>query len=272
MIPGITTIWRPLRTAAFRNITVSGSTCTKPFFVTSSRQINSTRELSQKPQFHLYHTTAPNFESKTVTTDKMAAKQSDHLEYNDHNTSGLPEHEKRKVHENRMDRPPYALAEGQKREDFKAIYTGSCFCEKVKFEISREKPLDAKFCHCPTCQRLHGAPFQWAAIFHKTDVLFTEGSDQLIYWNPGEKSQEYILPCKISCKNCRTPIMDEGRNMLLLYPTLVHFKDLKHKRLFYPSCHIFYSRRAVDMLDGLPKFSKHKDESELIPEKLEEES
>jgi hypothetical protein len=29
--------------------------------------------------------------------------------------------------------------------------------------------------------------------------------------------------------------MDEGRNMLLLYPTLVHFKDLKHKRLFYPT-------------------------------------
>ncbi|KAF8252930.1 hypothetical protein K440DRAFT_535001 [Wilcoxina mikolae CBS 423.85] len=172
-----------------------------------------------------------------------------------------------------MDRPPYSLPDNPEHQPFKALYTGSCFCEKVTFEISREKPLDAKFCHCPTCQRLHGAPFQWAAIFHKTDVHFTKGEDQLIYWNPGEKSQDYILPCKISCKHCRTPIMDEGRNMLLLYPTLVYFKDLKHKWLFYPtnSCHIFYSRRAIDIPDGLPKWEEHKDQSKLMPETLREE-
>jgi hypothetical protein len=37
------------------------------------------------------------------------------------------------------------------------------------------------------------------------------------------------------------------------------------------SCHIFYSRRCVDVVDGLPKFAKHKDESETIPETLKEE-
>ena len=25
-------------------------------------------------------------------------------------------------------------------------------------------PVDAKICHCPACQKLHGAPMQWAAI------------------------------------------------------------------------------------------------------------
>jgi hypothetical protein len=74
-----------------------------------------------------------------------------------------------------------------------------------------------------------------AAIFHKEDVHFTSGEEQLIYWNSGEQSQEYILPCKVSCKNCRTPIMDEGRNMLLLFPTLVHFKGVEQKRLFHPT-------------------------------------
>jgi hypothetical protein len=58
-----------------------------------------------------------------------------------------------------MDRPPYSLSDENK--DSKALYTGTCFCEKVKYEIFRDKPLDAKFCHCPTCQKLHGAPFQW---------------------------------------------------------------------------------------------------------------
>ncbi|KAF8541348.1 Mss4-like protein [Trichophaea hybrida] len=166
----------------------------------------------------------------------------------------MDEHNKRQVHKNRMNRPPYSLPVDPEHQPFQALYTGSCFCEKVMFEISREKPLDAKFCHCPTCQRLHGVPFQW-----------------LIYWNPEEKSQDYIIPCKISCKHCCTPIMDEGRNMLLLYPTLVYFKDLKHKWLFYPTCHIFYSRRAIDIPDSLPKWEEYKDQSKLMPETLREE-
>lgn len=73
------------------------------------------------------------------------------------------------MHENRMDRPPYKV-EGE----FKPIYKGACFCEKVTFEISRERPLEAKFCHCEGCQRLHGAPFQWVC-FPRPDVARGEG-------------------------------------------------------------------------------------------------
>jgi len=35
-------------------------------------------------------------------------------------------------------------------------------------------------------------------------------------------------------------------------------------------CHIFYSRRAVDVADGLPKFEKHKGEGDPMPETLKE--
>jgi len=35
------------------------------------------------------------------------------------------------------------------------------------------------------------------------------------------------------------------------------------------SAHIFYSQRALDVRNGLPKWSKYKDGSELIPETLE---
>lgn len=73
-----------------------------------------------------------------------------------------------------------------------------------------------------------------AAIFHKEDVRFTAGRENLVYWSPSEVSQEYILPCKVSCRTCRSPIMDEGRNMLLLFPTLVRFEDAKQRRLFQP--------------------------------------
>jgi len=50
-------------------------------------------------------------------------------------------------------RMPYKM---QPKTDFHAIYDASCHCGRVKYELSRKKPLDAKFCHCKTCQKLHG--------------------------------------------------------------------------------------------------------------------
>lgn len=50
---------------------------------------------------------------------------------------------------------PYKVHEGNK-EDFKAFYKGGCHCGRVKYELGRERPLRAKYCHCTTCQVLHG--------------------------------------------------------------------------------------------------------------------
>jgi hypothetical protein len=54
-------------------------------------------------------------------------------------------------------RAPYKIhkKEGD-NDDFRALYEGSCHCGRVKYQLSREKPLEAKFCHCATCQVLHG--------------------------------------------------------------------------------------------------------------------
>ena len=40
------------------------------------------------------------------------------------------------------------------------------------------------------------------------------------------------LPCKVSCAYCRTPIMDEGRNMILLFPTLIDFETPEDRKNF----------------------------------------
>ena len=48
---------------------------------------------------------------------------------------------------------PYKI---QEEGSFSPKYEASCHCGKVQFQLSREKPLDAKYCHCLTCQRLHG--------------------------------------------------------------------------------------------------------------------
>ena len=51
-------------------------------------------------------------------------------------------------------RAPYKVHDND--PNFKVRYRASCHCGKVKYQLSREKPLDAKYCHCRTCQKLHG--------------------------------------------------------------------------------------------------------------------
>ena len=51
-------------------------------------------------------------------------------------------------------RAPYKVHEND--ENFNARYRASCHCGKIKYQLSREKPLDSKYCHCTTCQKLHG--------------------------------------------------------------------------------------------------------------------
>lgn len=51
-------------------------------------------------------------------------------------------------------KPPYKLHEPN--EHFKARYEASCHCGKVKYQLSRQEPLDSKLCHCTTCQTQHG--------------------------------------------------------------------------------------------------------------------
>ena len=161
--------------------------------------------------------------------------------------------------------PEYASHEDK---GFHARYKATCFCGTVQYEVN-EDPVDAKICHCLTCQRLHGAPMQWAAIFHKHHVRFTVGLDSLVFYNAELNRPERILPCKVSCGRCGTPIADEGRRMWLAFPSLFDFgfeAGHPHKvpEAFRPTCHIFYGARVMDFRDDLPKWSGHKNHSRLL--------
>ena len=149
-------------------------------------------------------------------------------------------------------------------EDFVAKYRARCHCGAVSYEV-RDDPVDAKICHCRDCQTLHGAPMQWAAIFHKRDVRFSAGVDRLRFFNGALNLVERVLPCKVSCSVCGTPIADEGRNMWLAFPTLFDFgTPPRVPYAFRPSCHIFYVMRVADVVDDLPKWSGHKGRSTLL--------
>lgn len=143
-------------------------------------------------------------------------------------------------------------------------YHARCFCGAVRYRVLAD-PVDAKICHCGTCRSLHGAPMQWAAIFHKRDVRFTAGESRLRFFHSETGRTQRILPCKVSCALCGTPIADDGRRMWLAFPTLFDFGNPPQVPApFRPSCHIFYGQRVLDVNDGLPKWSGHKDASTLL--------
>ncbi|KXJ93372.1 glutathione-dependent formaldehyde-activating, GFA [Microdochium bolleyi] len=159
-------------------------------------------------------------------------------------------------------KPPYRTTE--KNEHFDKIWTAHCSCERVKYWLSREKPLASKYCHCRDCQSLHGAPFQWAAVFHKEDLHFEKGAEGLAFYNTADKQTHHKLPCKVSCAYCHTPIMDEGRKMVLMFPGIIKVEDPEHKKYFDPQCHIFYKQRIVDISDGKPKWTGLDEDSDLM--------
>lgn len=144
---------------------------------------------------------------------------------------------------------------------------GTCHCGRVRYWLSSDKPLASKYCHCSDCQTLHGAPFQWAAIFEKHDLAFEHGVQDLAFYDSGKKAAAHALPCKVSCANCGSRIMDEGRNMVLLFPALLKFKgDEQLKKNFAPQMHIFYPQRVLDITDGTPKWAGLNDKSEEVSE------
>ena len=124
--------------------------------------------------------------------------------------------------------PPYEV---QSEEQFGPIkWRGKCFCGNITYLLKREKPINAKYCHCRVCQVTHGAPLQWAAIFHKDDISFTSGTSGLVFYSSTHESQDHVLPTKVSCGNCRTPIMDEGRNMCLIFPGLIELEGSSQEK------------------------------------------
>lgn len=80
-----------------------------------------------------------------------------------------------------------------------------------------------------------GAPLQWAAVFKKEHLHFENGAKGLAFYHSGKKHTYHDLPCKVSCAYCHAPIMDEGRNMVLMFPAIIKFKDESAKKAFEPT-------------------------------------
>jgi len=73
---------------------------------------------------------------------------------------------------------------------------GSCACGQVQVE-TKGAPYRVGVCHCMTCRKAHGAPFNFYAVFPPEAVTV---SGEVIVFASTEKVRRY------SCKNCGAPI------------------------------------------------------------------
>ena len=65
--------------------------------------------------------------------------------------------------------------------------------------------------------------------------------------------------------------MDEGRNMILLFPTLIEgINTKKGREAFKTKSHMFYPQRVVDIKDGVTKWSGLEKDSKKLDEDGEE--
>ncbi|KAL3706171.1 hypothetical protein TMatcc_007181 [Talaromyces marneffei ATCC 18224] len=141
-------------------------------------------------------------------------------------------------------RAPY---QSQKDDEFSPVkWEAKCHCGNVQYQIKQEP-----------------APFQWCAVFRKTDIRFKQGTDSLMFYSSHEKSKKYQLPTKVYCSNCNSPIMDEGRNMCLIFPELIDLGQTEEEHLIRRK--VFeIDRRLVEVHDDKPKWSELDKLSDLL--------
>lgn len=75
-----------------------------------------------------------------------------------------------------VNQDPYKLP--TQEPAFNPVYTGRCLCGDIEFKISRQVPLDAKFCHCRLCQKQHGNHSTLLAHRSTINTAFADGLDR----------------------------------------------------------------------------------------------
>src|SRR4030095_4309381 len=97
--------------------------------------------------------------------------------------------------------PDYAAADD---DTFVPRYRARCHCGAVWYEVGVD-PVEPTLSPCRPCQALHGAPMQWAAIFHKRHVRMLRGIEHLRFYSAVLDRPLRVPPCHVSSPLCRTP-------------------------------------------------------------------
>ncbi len=120
---------------------------------------------------------------------------------------------------------------------------GRCGCGAVTFEVDGE-PRWQGYCHCRSCQIAHAAPVVAGAIFPKEAVQLT-GSTAVVKVTDEKRATQ-----RLTCQVCGTKVLNAPHpNVYLVIPALC-----EDGSWFEPQSHLYWSARAIDIADDLPKY------------------
>ncbi|MCG8381029.1 MAG: GFA family protein [Gammaproteobacteria bacterium] len=129
------------------------------------------------------------------------------------------------------------------------MYSGSCLCGKIQFEIQDElEPI--QICHCSQCRKAQGTAFVTNIPVEEVAFKIINGESDLRSFesSPGKE--------RIFCSNCGSPILSKTTKL----PGVVRVRagtlngDLKTRPIY----HIYYGSKAnwFEINDDLPKHSE----------------
>ena len=129
------------------------------------------------------------------------------------------------------------------------IATGSCLCGEVKYETSADFEM-AGNCHCNTCKKITGGPFEAFAIIDEKHIKLIQGKDSLSEYLISPKAKKHF------CRVCGTPIF----NLHKLAPgkLIIHIGSLDDPQSVTPVVNIHCEKMLpwVHSIKSIKSFDK----------------
>ena len=133
------------------------------------------------------------------------------------------------------------------------MYTGSCLCRAVRFEI-HGGIRNIVYCHCSQCRKAQGSAFATNGIVAAKDFRFVTGEDALSAYESTPGQTKYF------CRICGSPILSKKTSK----PEHVRVRlgtidsDIRER----PCAHIFATSKAnwEEITGDLPQFETYEPE------------
>ncbi|HET8707713.1 MAG TPA: GFA family protein [Pseudomonadales bacterium] len=127
------------------------------------------------------------------------------------------------------------------------MYTGSCLCGGVKFEINGElEPI--QMCHCSQCRKAQGTAFVTNIPVQEQNFRLLSGEPLLSYYesSPGKH--------RVFCKQCGSPVFSKTTAL----PGVIRIRagTLDGELNTRPAFHFYTEFKAnwFDINDDLPQY------------------
>lgn len=130
------------------------------------------------------------------------------------------------------------------------MYTGSCLCGAIRFEI--DGPIrNIVYCHCSQCRKAQGSAFATNGIVMATDFKLCSGLNELTAYESTPGQTKYF------CKTCGSSIMSKTQSI----PAQIRVRlgtiesDIEER----PMAHIFATSKAnwEEIAGDLPQYESY---------------